>query len=92
MSEKKLIYIILVLLIINVAWSWFDKEVKDYSYYQTEYKHLREKVTKLGTEIKQIDYEIKELKYKMDVKDSIIRRATPIQLDSLFTDFFDRLR
>ena len=90
--KDKLIYIILFLLIINVAWTWLKKEDKDYSFYQTEYNHIKGKIDSLNTEIKTQTNEINEIKYKMDFKDSVIRAATPVQLDSLFTSFFDRTR
>ena len=90
--ERKAISVIAILLIINIAWTWLKKEDKDYSFYQTEYNHIKGKIDSLNTEIKTQTNEINEIKYKMDVKDSVIRAATPVQLDSLFTSFFDRTR
>lgn len=90
--KDKLIYIILFLLIINVAWTWLKKEDKDYSFYQTEYNHIKGKIDSLNTEVKQYTHEIREIKRNMVKSDSIIDTADGRQLDSLFTSFFDRVR
>ena len=90
--KDKLIYIILFLLIINVAWTWLMPDQKDYNYYKTEYKRLNDKVLNLGTEIKHIDYEINRVKSKLVKSDSTIDNANSRELDSLFSGFFERAR
>lgn len=79
---------------LNAFLTWFkpDETGIDYGIYQIERDSLLNEIKMLDEKLKQNDNEIRNIKKYMVQTDSIVDNATNEQLDSLFTDFFNRAR
>ena len=93
MGQQKIVYIILGLLFINALWSWVQKdEGLDYGYFKAEHNRLRKELQILDSTLNKQSNDIYNIKARIINKDSIIDKASPGELDSLFIEFFIRTR
>lgn len=91
--KNLILYSLIVVLFLMNAYNFLKpKDELNLNRFRNEYNELKTQIRGLDQEIKNKSLEINSIKYAILQKDSIITNASRNQLDSLFTDFFERVR
>ena len=97
LTKKDVLIIVGIVLITTVfnlfLYSMINKpDAPDYSGYQKQFNQLQETINNNANEIQEIETQIQTVNKYIIQKDSIIDSADGPKLDSLFNDFFNRIR